>query len=64
VQGLRPRNAPLQKHASSTVRRNSSGASSPRRRRPTSTPWDSPNGGVTEGLVHTDTVYSLVSSYW
>ena len=35
VQGLRPRNAPLQKHASPTVRRNSSGASHPSWRRPT-----------------------------
>jgi len=59
VQGLRPRNAPLQKDAPSTVRRNSSGASHPRWRRPTSTRWDCPIGGGTEGLVHTDAVYGL-----
>ena len=35
VQGLRPRNAPLQNHRSPTVRRNSSGASYPRWRQPT-----------------------------
>ena len=57
VQGLRPRNAPLQKHASSTVRRNSNGASRPRWRRPTSTRRDSLNGGMTEGLFHTSAVY-------
>jgi len=59
VQGLRPRNAPLQKHASSTVRLISSGLSRPRWRRPTSTRWDSPKVGGTEGLVRTGAAYGL-----
>ena len=53
VQGLRPRNAPLQNHPSSTVRRHSSCAARPKWRLPAYTRCESLNRGGDQGLIKT-----------
>ncbi len=62
VQGLRPRNAPAQNHASPTVRRHSSCAPHPKWRPPANTRWDSLNGGADKRLLKTDTVCGSIGA--